>query len=568
MEGYERDKAHRERSHLEEDPTFLEDETLSVQAWQGAQEKSGWGWRREPQDLPDDQWSEDVPDESTECLQWPWPDLDDSPCSPRRPGTRQGRRAKEQEDPDPPHMWIDEAQGWADFVNRQTWDGQMSSDSEEEQLFAMVGHTAIMAQDFSSLDDPEPELEVQGFAPRDLWVVEEEEEVSEEERKESEEEVTDAEAEVEKNKDDCLILDGLVDMEMPGDARSENEELTWKSDAKCGMSEMLFQASESDDTAETECMSSLAPTECVGTALDDDDDEHNDDELDEHMEKDAPEILSVDERASGKDDDLSQKVQDEAYSRSTECSDQGEPRAYTAASLLQAVYRGRLARLELFRACAAGTPANWRSLRLRTETAMARSAEEVAARVLQAAWRSCQARKDANWHGNANDANVFAGRHQRQVRSKDKDERGREAIKPRPPAGKAAPGPRRRADAQAVSDEGCDVHDEADRHQELRTRQRPHSSKSSGLSDRPPRQTSRGERRRPSVSELLSQIQDVPTRSCGGGLPRLGLSGRTDSRHRAIPAPSCARASAESPRSSRVRRGALTTLASPRRSWG
>lgn len=33
-------------------------------------------------------------------------------------------------------------------------------------------------------------------------------------------------------------------------------------------------------------MSSLAPTECVGTALDDDDDEHNDDELDEHMEKD------------------------------------------------------------------------------------------------------------------------------------------------------------------------------------------------------------------------------------------------------------------------------------------
>eukprot|EP00913_Durusdinium_trenchii_P026685 g25037.t1 len=195
----------------------------------------------------------------------------------------------------------------------------MSSDSEEEQLFAMVGHTAIMAQDFSSLDDPEPELEVQGFAPRDLWVVEEEEEVSEEERKESEEEVTDAEAEVEKNKDD------------------------------------------------------------------------------------------LDERASGKDDDLSQKVQDEAYSRSTECSDQGEPRAYTAASLLQAVYRGRLARLELFRACAAGTPANWRSLRLRTETAMARSAEEVAARVLQAAWRSCQARKDANWHGNANDANVFAG---------------------------------------------------------------------------------------------------------------------------------------------------------------
>eukprot|EP00913_Durusdinium_trenchii_P026684 g25036.t2 len=104
--------------------------------------------------------------------------------------------------------------------------------------------------------------------------------------------------------------------------------------------------------------------------------------------------------------------------------------------------------------------------------------------------------------------------------------------------------------------------------QELRTRQRPHSSKSSGLSDRPPRQTSRGERRRPSVSELLSQIQEKSAKLCGGGLPRLGLSGRTDSRHRAIPAPSCARASAESPRSSRVRRGALTTLASPRRSWG
>eukprot|EP00435_Cladocopium_sp_Y103_P035707 s2604_g9.t1 len=56
--------------------------------------------------------------------------------------------------------------------------------------------------------------------------------------------------------------------------------------------------------------------------------------------------------------------------------------------------------------------------------------------------------------------------------------------------------------------------------------------------------------RRPSVSELLSQIQDVPVRTNAhaGGLPRLGLSGRSDSRSRAERHRNAA-ARAESPRS-------------------
>jgi len=526
-------------------------------------------------------------------MQWPWlqNDVEDiepvDPCSPRRPGTRQGRRGKERQENEATSLWMDEsseAQGWADFVNRQTWDG---SDSEEEQLFAIVGHTTIMAQDF--LESSEPELEVQGFAPRDLWVVfeceeEREEEMNadvgfEEDYQKAESSISEVEDPEVKETDSNFPLNPLVEEnEAPNEValKYESEDPTWANGkclvdgAKCV--EMLFQASESDDTAETECMSSLAPTEYDKGLQDDDDDDHNESEI-----EDVPGIVAVlDEcQTSGKVEDGAEK-EDEAWNRSESLS--GEPKAFsTAASLLQAVYRGRLERLELFRACAAGTPANWRSLRLRTETAMARSAqEEVAARILQAAWRGFLVRKVVT-EPLTGDAQMEARRDRCEdrseklsARSKDikdgRDERGRDRMKPRPPAGKAAPGPRRRADAQAMSEEGDDVHDETDRQE--RTRQRPHSSKSSGLSDRPPRGSSRGDRRRPSVSELLSQMQDVPIRtSAAGGLPRLGLC-RSDSRHRTIPAPSCARA--ESPRSTpnRARRGALTTLASPRRSWG
>lgn len=583
----------------------VEDEGLSMhQAWQGAQDRGGtggpgWGWRSLPlRDLPEPPWSDvsDVPLDS-ECMQWPWlqNDVEDiepvDPCSPRRPGTRQGRRGKERQENEATSLWMDEsseAQGWADFVNRQTWDG---SDSEEEQLFAIVGHTTIMAQDF--LESSEPELEVQGFAPRDLWVVFECEEEREEEMvgsadvgvgfeedyQKAESSISEVEDPEAKETDSNFPSNPLVEEnEAPNEValKYESEDPTWANGkclvdgAKCV--EMLFQASESDDTAETECMSSLAPTEYDKGLQDDDDDDHNESEI-----EDVPGIVAVlDEcQTSGKVEDGAEK-EDEAWNRSESLS--GEPKAFsTAASLLQAVYRGRLERLELFRACAAGTPANWRSLRLRTETAMARSAqEEVAARILQAAWRGFLVRKVAT-EPLPGDAQMEARRDRCEdrseklsARSKDikdgRDERGRDRMKPRPPAGKAAPGPRRRADTQAMSEEGDDVHDETDRQE--RTRQRPHSSKSSGLSDRPPRGSSRGDRRRPSVSELLSQMQDVPIRtSAAGGLPRLGLC-RSDSRHRTIPAPSCARA--ESPRSTpnRARRGALTTLASPRRSWG
>lgn len=569
----------------------VEDEGLSMhQAWQGAQDRGGpgpgWGWRSLPlRDLPEPPWSDvsDVPLDS-ECMQWPWlqNDVEDiepvDPCSPRRPGTRQGRRGKETQENEATSLWMDEsseAQGWADFVNRQTWDG---SDSEEEQLFAIVGTT--MAQDF--LESSEPELEVQGFAPRDLWVVFECEEEREEENGFDYQKAESSISEDEVKETDTLgtlnPVTSVEENEAPNEValKYESEDSTWANGkclvdgAKCV--EMLFQASESDDTAETECMSSLAPTEYDKGLQDDDDDDHNESEI-----EDVPGIVAVlDEcQTSGKVEDGAEK-EDEVWNRSESLS--GEPKAFsTAASLLQAVYRGRLERLELFRACAAGTPANWRSLRLRTETAMARSAqEEVAARILQAAWRGFLVRKVAT-EPLPGDAQMEARRDRCEdrseklsARSKDikdgRDERGRDRMKPRPPAGKAAPGPRRRADTQAMSEEGDDVHEETDRQE--RTRQRPHSSKSSGLSDRPPRGSSRGDRRRPSVSELLSQMQDVPIRtSAAGGLPRLGLC-RSDSRHRTIPAPSCARA--ESPRSTpnRARRGALTTLASPRRSWG
>ncbi|CAJ1343709.1 unnamed protein product [Effrenium voratum] len=454
-----------------------QEEGLSAhQAWERSQDRAGrWG------------------------VQWFHQEVEDiDPCSPRtRPGTRQGRRGKEDAT-----GWSSEsdaeALGWADLVSRQTWDG---SDSEEEQLFAMVG----LAQD---LDDPEPELEVQGFAPRELWVVFE----CEEERREPSEEASNSTVDVfdalEVKEDACL--NGLVDeVEMREVKLGENEEF-WASgkanDApKC---EMLLQASESDDTAETECMSSLAPTECEKGLPDDDDDEHNSEMEDVVGPEDAQGIQAEVEK-------------EEEYSK-PHCP------PGTAASLLQAVYRGRLARLELSRACAAGTPANWRSLR---QTAMVRSSQEVAACLLQAAWRGFQ-RRAQGAEGRASGT-------------------GR---RPRPPAGKAAPGPRRRLDAQALSETAGE-----ETPAERQERPRPHSSKSASLSasDRPPSAPrGSGTRRRPSVVELLSQM-DAPR---SGGLPRLGLSNRAE-RHRSVP---CARA--ESPRATR-RRG-LTTLASPRRSWG
>ncbi|CAE7787934.1 unnamed protein product [Symbiodinium sp. CCMP2592] len=188
--------------------------------------------------------------------------VDYEPCSPR-PGTRQGRRNKASRAAS--LSLEDEAEtvkgplGWADFVSHQSWDG---SDSEEEQLFAQ--NTGISAQELLSLDDPEPELE--GFVPRDLWVVfecDEEEELSDHQADEADEDVNSARAsepEVEPLERGC----GCVG---PRAFTLCDEEAMWT----------VGKASETDDTAETECMSSLAPTE-FEKGVSDDDDDHNESE--------------------------------------------------------------------------------------------------------------------------------------------------------------------------------------------------------------------------------------------------------------------------------------------------
>eukprot|EP00439_Symbiodinium_sp_Y106_P057737 s755_g8.t1 len=524
-----------------------QDDALSSHAWR----RRDWGWscpgRPEPSSDGGAGWPFFHKEEQTEASSEA-DCIDYEPCSPR-PGTRQGRRNKASraaslEDEADEAETVKGPLGWADFVSHQSWDG---SDSEEEQLFAQ--NTAISAQELLSLDeDPEPELE--GFVPRDLWVVfecDEEEELSDHQADEADEDVNSArgsEPEVEPLERGC---GGCVG---PRAFTLCDEEAMWT----------VGKASETDDTAETECMSSLAPTE-FEKGVSDDDDDHNESEeslYGAQLEACAP------RGGSPAEEILDGATRSKAELRGR-CSGQAEG---SAASLIQAACRTYLQQLKLL---PLGT-ALCRPQRVSAETARARARrdEVLAATQLQAAWRGFRSAQVTPTQG--------AGR-------------SRPLHTPhRPHSGSCA----RISEVPVVpmqEEPGEEPSEESDRSQELRRPPKRQSSKGSPSDGRPPsapRGASRRRRHRAAgaAGEQVQQVQEglAPNRSSApGGLPRLGplgLSG-SGSRHdrlrlralrgrestnRRHPAPASTRA--ESPFLPTRPRRLGQSLSSPRRSWG
>ncbi|CAE7457839.1 zc2hc1a [Symbiodinium pilosum] len=458
----------------------LEDEASSHQAWE--QHRADWGWSCPGRPEEDRKFGE----------RWPWLQeesadadcADCEPCSPR-PGTRLGgrrnkaARAEEAE--------ATEGQGWADFV--QTWDG---SDSEEEQLFAVVGQNAtISAQELLSVDDPEPELE--GFVPRDLWVVfecDEEEELS----------------------DQADTKNSQVDR--PREFCSDAGDIVWT----------ISKASETDDTADTECMSSLAPTEC-----EEDEEGMSDDDEDHQESKVEVGTLHVQQG----------RRQAQTASQLDGSQNEGKP-GCSSVLLIQAVCQGYLIRSKLLRLsdCAA----SGRPQRVSAETARARARrdEVSAAMQLQAAWRGFRAQV---------------------TRPQGRAERRPPGLG-LPPFRKA---PRRRGEMReareakevAVQDLGASEEplEESERSQELRPRPSRRPSKGSSASDRPPsapRGSALRRRRRPELQDASRSVASAASSAgssagsagSAGGLPRLGLMGsrHSDNRPRHRPAPASNRA--------------------------
>jgi len=632
---------------------------------------------------------------------WPWPDLpqdsdSEAQASPSRPTTRRGQRSGAvREESASLGRWSDEPcdadealgvsndDGWADFLHLQSWEGSEDEDgSEDEQLFALVRapyrdgsfESEAEALCYGLGWDPELELEVQGLAPRGLWsIIETGQEYdgdSEDDEVAGQPSVATANLDLE---DESLLAFGSQSQEnFHAEEICEALDEGMSSDTEDKTAEEFAhldhegKAIEADETAETECLSSVAPTEFRGETDDDGGDESEktadveavappeeaeerigepraswEDHVGARCAADLPELLIQEGKPRQEDgEEMSEQVgtlplarQQKQIWQAEETKEVCDERqsedpegqfarqnSWSAAEMLQAVYCERVTQSHLanqrsasklevqadHRDPVAAAAAQVRPTSARVENAARglaairaraqREQEEAAAVRIQLAWR------------------VHLGHHKAESESRARVTRGQERLKPRPPSqprskASASAGRRRPSVSNEIAKDRSNdslgmqklstaSQEGSDRKEAPRSRgQRPHSSKvsafkaTSSASDRPPsaprpKESSHG-RKRPSVSELLDQMQGATPR----GLPRLGSGSgirgtagnqrlrpsphtassapNTAAAERSAPSPGSSSSSAAALGASRRQRSVLSnTIASPRRSWG
>eukprot|EP00931_Biecheleriopsis_adriatica_P036554 TRINITY_DN21047_c0_g2_i1.p1 TRINITY_DN21047_c0_g2~~TRINITY_DN21047_c0_g2_i1.p1 ORF type:complete len:994 (-),score=191.48 TRINITY_DN21047_c0_g2_i1:104-3085(-) len=642
------------------------------EAWERAreQEKEDWGWRWDARDVSEPATASQEDEGQAEGMHWPWVrfegeesqsgDDQEAQASAPRPTTRRDQRgARPRHDAGMLGRWSDEPcdadealdTEWADFFDLESLEG------EDDELLTLFRQGVGSQDSWPESDGAGLEIQI-SFAPRDLFIIyEDDEEDEEDEDREDLAATQSLEADQEMQE---VIQEGLADDESlvlgsPQVSFNMSDEAVTEDGMLCDCEDIpVFhkegdwiggKAVESDDTAETECMSSVAPTECeLKSLLPDDDDDMEEDGIGdfvptapEEIEKDlsshcidrvgsarcatslialdaetrataasadekvwacvAP--LCLDEESHPQDEDAkcSQKVgtppleepqhvawtlqpieSDKVDPRECEAQDDPDSTAsqwsvqWSAAALVQAVYRRRLARLQFARKQSASKTVSTVELAARglaSLRAKAKHHEAQSAIQIQAAWRGTLARR---W--------ALACRTETFGAFKDKS------------AGSSISASLERDHGSTSKEKSRPLQP---RPKELKRQgQRPRSSKVPSVTvteqrtERPPsapRGSSKGSKRRQSVSELLDQMQDMPRATAApGGLPRLGSasgSSRNSNEQRFPPSASFKRA--ESPQrvaesahrqvaapsaSTRRQRTMLSTLPSPRRSWG